>query len=154
MEHQRKENRRAQSIYFNPFGRTSCKRTLSNKQERLSCFGVAFLPTCGVVPSPPAAYAEECLIFSPFQTPFFSTIKINVKIAIMSVFDMMVRIITFLAFNRVISLIRRVKAKISLSISVCPQNQAHFRHFRSLLLHQCRKTAFPLLQPTQNRHCL
>lgn len=154
MEHQRKENRRAQSIYFNPFGRTSCKRTLSNKQERLSCFGVAFLPTCGVVPSPPAAYAEECLIFSPFQTPFFSTIKINVKIAIMSVFDMMVRIITFLAFNRVISLIRRVKAKISLSISVCPQNQAHFRHFRSLLLHQCRKTAFPLLQPTQNRHSL
>ena len=154
MEHQRKENRRAQSIYFNPFGRTSCKRTLSNKQERLSCFGVAFLPTCGVVPSPPAAYAEECLIFSPFQTPFFSTIKINVKIAIMSVFDMMVRIITFLAFNRVISLIRRVKAKISLSISVCPQNQAHFRHFRSLLLHQCRKTAFPLLQTTQNRHSL
>lgn len=154
MEHQRKENRRAQSIYFNPFGRTSCKRTLSNKQERLSCFGVAFLPTCGVVPSPPAAYAEECLIFSPFQTPFFSTIKINVKIASMSVFDMRVRVITFLAFNRVISLIRRVKAKISLSISVHPQNRAHFQRFRFLLLHQCRKTAFPLLQTAQRQYYL
>ena len=152
MEHQRKEKQACPIIYINLFGRTSYKRTLSGKQECLSCFGVAFWLTHGAVLLPPAAYAEEYLIFSPFQTPFFSNIKINVKIASMSVFDMRVRVIAFLAFNRVISLIRRVKAKISLSISVCPQNQAHFRHFRSLLLHQCRKTAFPLLQTAQNQY--
>ena len=141
------------NLSFNPFGRTSYKRTLSGKQEYLSCFGVAFWLTHEAVLLPLSAYAEECLIFSPFQTPFFSTIKINVKIAIMSVFDTMVRVITFFLFNRVISLIRRVKAKISLSIiSVHPQNQVHFQHFHSLCRRHCRKTVFPILQTAQNRY--